>query len=73
MSAEWVDGALCAQTDPESFFPAKGSNAAAAKSTCKACPVRAECLEAAMADPTLDGVWGGTTPMERRALRMAAA
>ena len=73
MIPEWVDDALCAQTDPELFFPNKGANASAAKATCKACPVRAECLAEALSDPTLDGVWGGLTPMERRAVRMAAA
>ena len=70
---EWVDDALCAQTDPELFFPNKGIAPTAAKATCRACPVRAECLQAALAVPSLDGVWGGTTPMERRAVRVAAA
>ena len=40
---------------------------------CGDCPVRAECLEYAMAEPDLVGTWGGTSERERRALRREAA
>jgi WhiB family redox-sensing transcriptional regulator len=33
------------------------------------CPVRQECLETALADPDLQGLWGGTTDAERREMR----
>jgi hypothetical protein len=40
---------------------------------CEVCPVRQECLEAALADPVLVGLWGGTTDAERRELRRRVA
>lgn len=68
---EWYAGALCAQTDPEAFYPDKGSTPAAAKKVCAVCPVRAQCLEWALDTAELWGTWGGATPRERRKLRMA--
>ena len=44
----WFEG-LCAQTDPELFFPEKGGSVREAKRVCAACPVRAQCLEHALA------------------------
>lgn len=35
-----------------------------AKAVCARCPVRRECLEANLHDAW--GIWGGTTPLERR-------
>jgi hypothetical protein len=40
---------------------------------CAGCPVRQECLEVALADPELVGLWGGTTDAERRVLRRGVA
>lgn len=37
-----------------------------AKKLCQQCPVVVECLEQALADPGLRGVWGGMTDTERR-------
>jgi WhiB family redox-sensing transcriptional regulator len=66
---QWRDGALCAQTDPEIFFPEKGTPARAALRVCAGCPVRAACLADALArrDVTF-GVLGGLTPRQRREL-----
>ncbi|QRN80660.1 MAG: WhiB family transcriptional regulator, partial [Nocardiopsis sp. BM-2018] len=41
----WQERALCAQTDPEAFFPEKGGSTREAKKVCQSCEVRAECLE----------------------------
>ena len=41
----WQERALCAQTDPEAFFPEKGGSTREAKKVCVGCEVRAECLE----------------------------
>ena len=41
----------------------------AVRALCAACPVRQECLEVALADSDLLGLWGGTTDAERRELR----
>jgi WhiB family transcriptional regulator, redox-sensing transcriptional regulator len=64
----WVDEAVCAQTDPEAFFPEKGESALPALRVCSACPVREPCLEEALND-RLKGVWGGTTERRRQELR----
>ena len=75
-ATDWMRNALCAQTDPELFFPAPGMPNRDAKRVCAACPVRAECLEDALARRELMGVRGGLSAMERRALlreRKAAA
>jgi len=64
----WRDQAVCRQTDPEIFFPAKGESVRAAKRVCQQCPVRSECLEHAIERRESDGVWGGTSPRERRAI-----
>ena len=44
----WQERALCAQTDPEAFFPEKGGSTREAKKVCLSCDVRAECLEYAL-------------------------
>ena len=60
--------ALCAQVDPELFFPEKGQPSAPAKAVCAACPVTALCL--ATFGPLVDhGVVGGLTAEERRLQR----
>ena len=67
----WRDLALCAQVDPELFFPGVGESPAPARRICASCEVAAECLENALATPGGDsvGVRAGTTPRQRRALR----
>ncbi len=69
----WQQDALCAQTDPEAFFPEKGGSTREAKSICASCEVRAECLEYALANDERFGIWGGLSERERRRLRRAAS
>ncbi|MCM1939485.1 WhiB family transcriptional regulator [Streptomyces sp. G3] len=38
---------------------------------CAPCAYRGPCAEYAIGDPTLQGVWGGLTTRDRRALRRA--
>lgn len=64
----WVEEALCAQTDPEEFFPPKGRSPREAKKVCAACPVAAECLAYALDNGERHGVWGGLSERERRSL-----
>ena len=71
--AGWQDQALCAETDPEAFFPEKGGSTRAAKRVCSACEVRAVCLEYALTHDERFGIWGGTSEHERRQLRRVAA
>ncbi|ASR85557.1 WhiB transcriptional factor [Mycobacterium phage Krueger] len=69
----WEADALCAQVDPEIFFPDKGESAKPAKRVCLACPVREVCLDRATERGELFGIWGGTTAYERKLARRAEA
>lgn len=63
----WMDSSLCAQSDPELFYPEKGQSANAAKRVCSQCPVRQECLDWAVDAGEDHGVWGGLSRKERHA------
>jgi WhiB family redox-sensing transcriptional regulator len=70
----WLDLAACRQVDPEIFFPISTTGAAIgqvheAQAICARCPVATACLDWAQRMGLGHGVWGGTTPEERRALR----
>ncbi len=65
----WQERALCAQTDPEAFFPEKGGSTREAKKVCTRCEVRSECLEYALANDERFGIWGGLSERERRKLK----
>lgn len=66
---QWQDRALCAQTDPEAFFPEKGGSTREAKRICMGCEVRDACLEYALAHDERFGIWGGLSERERRRLK----
>jgi len=68
----WQERALCAQTDPEAFFPEKGGSTREAKKVCQTCEVRVECLEAALMKDERFGIWGGLSERERRKLKKRA-
>ena len=68
----WQERALCAQTDPEAFFPEKGGSTREAKKVCIGCDVRGECLEYALANDERFGIWGGLSEDERRKLKKRA-
>jgi WhiB family redox-sensing transcriptional regulator len=68
----WQTDSLCAQTDPEAFFPEKGGSTRDAKKICVSCEVRAECLEYALENDERFGIWGGLSERERRKLRKRA-
>lgn len=70
----WQDDALCAQVSQEMFFPTKGGSTRDAKRICGGCEVRQKCLEYALSlELNPDGIWGGTSYIERRKMRQAAA
>jgi WhiB family transcriptional regulator, redox-sensing transcriptional regulator len=69
----WQDYALCAETDPESFFPEKGGSTREAKRVCRSCEVRAACLEYALEHGIHYGIWGGMSELERRRLMRGRA
>jgi WhiB family redox-sensing transcriptional regulator len=68
----WQDKALCAQTDPEAFFPEKGGSMREAKRICVSCEVKQECLEYALMQDERFGIWGGLSERERRRLKRKA-
>lgn len=68
----WQEQSLCAQTDPEAFFPEKGGSTREAKRICVGCEVKSECLEYALAHDERFGIWGGLSERERRRLKRMA-
>lgn len=68
----WREAAACLDAGDEvSFFPDKEDveGIAKAKAVCATCPVADECLTWAITTNQSEGIWGGHTPKERRALR----
>ena len=65
----WRALGSCLDQDPETFFPGSHEPLDAALAVCSTCPVKGSCLAAALDAGDYDGVWGATTPEERRAMR----
>jgi len=70
----WRDHAACLDTDPELFFPVGNTDPALrqiekAKPICQGCEVIQTCLDWAIKTRQDDGVWGGLSADERRALK----
>jgi WhiB family transcriptional regulator, redox-sensing transcriptional regulator len=70
----WRADIACRDADPDLFFPIGATGAGLrqmeeAKRICRACPVQIQCLAWALENGVADGVWGGTTPDERRLIR----
>lgn len=63
---EWQDRGVCAQTDPEAFYPSEGARGEPGKGVCRGCPVRVECLASAFFNGEQWGIWGGITERDRR-------
>jgi WhiB family redox-sensing transcriptional regulator len=73
---DWRNQAACLDLDPELWFPVGTTGPAVeqterAKAVCAGCPVTAHCLAWALETGQSDGIWGGKTADERRALRRA--
>ena len=61
---------LCKEYDPDLFFPdvedpSYNYIANRAKSICKECPLINPCLEYALTDSSLLGIWGGTDEQQQ--------
>ena len=69
----WIPQAICVGTDPDAFTAdvITPTMARVLKSICNECPVINECRDYAMSNDFVHGVWGGTTPQDRRRLRRA--
>lgn len=75
---------ICAQTDPDLFFPKENfmpdgitvhssryESESSAKALCGTCPYAQRCLEYALENPGVHGIWGGTAERDRLKLRKA--
>jgi WhiB family transcriptional regulator, redox-sensing transcriptional regulator len=67
----WRARGVCQSVDPEVFFPAPSEPADAAIALCRTCEVQGACLAWALEVGDCHGVWGATTPRERRAMLVA--
>ena len=66
MSDIWQDEAACKGVDPNVFVTPRGGPVTEALTYCDRCPVVEECLEVALADPLIFGVWGGMSRRQRK-------
>lgn len=68
----WMTNAGCLDSDPEIWFPNVGNGGVPsepAREICTTCRVKPDCLEYALKDPRLEGIWAGTNREERKAIR----
>lgn len=67
----WVQHAACSDSgySVDLWFPQRGDTTSErlARSVCESCPVRFECLQENIDER--DGIYGGTSGRQRRALR----
>ena len=70
----WRADAQCRKDNASFFFPPphferkdeKDGREGVARALCRACPVRRECLDYALAVQEPHGIWGGMNELERR-------
>lgn len=76
---EWMEEGLCAQSDPDAWYPGEGGSPVPAQEICNGrerepgCPVRDECLAYALANDERFGVWGGLSEKQRKKLKQRVA
>ena len=74
----WRNRAACLDEDPELFFPVGNTGPALlhireAKAVCRRCDVVEQCLQVAIDSSKDNGVFGGLSEDERRALKRRTA
>lgn len=62
---EWQDDAACRGANQDLFFPERGQSTRKAKSICRGCAVRVECLDWALDTHQRFGIWGAMSDKER--------
>ena len=72
LDQNWRAFGLCAGSDPDLWFSVGALEHKKAKTICRQCPVRSDCLAYAMDAPVDHGIWGGLTERERRRYRRKA-
>lgn len=65
----WMADAACAEHPELQFVSGRGQSTEPLKAVCRGCLVRRECLDYALGDDGLQGVWGGTSTKERSEYR----
>ena len=62
---------LCTTYSTDIFYPEEyeEENVAQAKTICNDCWIKDKCLAYALGTNEKEGVWGGTTPIERKRIR----
>lgn len=65
----WRDHGACVGLPTEWFFSERGDSVIPGRAVCDGCVVRTPCLEYALDNRILWGIWGGTSERERRAMR----
>jgi WhiB family transcriptional regulator, redox-sensing transcriptional regulator len=65
----WMARASCRGLGTSAFFGDRPEETDEARAVCELCPTRAECLEFALDDRSLVGIWAGTDEAERRRIR----
>jgi Transcription factor WhiB len=69
----WQKRAACRGDGTERFFPPAGAaDMLEARRICNTCPVTEECLQFALHDPGLKGIWAGTSGRQRIRMRALA-
>lgn len=70
-SADWRSRGACITADPDLFFPISAAGAGLtqeqrAKQVCTPCQVRQQCLDYALKNSPVQGVWGGSSEHDRQ-------
>ena len=72
----WMEQAACRGVDPDLFFPQRGEMTGReheAVRVCRGCMVRIDCLEYALDNTIMYGIWGGLSERQRRRIRRQRA
>jgi len=74
LETDWR-AAACASHDPDLWWPHPEEHARRNKALdiCSTCPLREPCLRLALDEGHDQGIWGMTTPEERKAMRRRSA
>lgn len=70
-SPDYWEEAVCNSVDVNIFFPERGSGSrgqphhSQVKAICMECPIRVKCLQFAIDENQIHGIWGGMSYRER--------
>jgi len=68
-SQDWSQIGSCRGMSVDIFFATMADEIEAAKAICRRCPVRLPCLDEAVRNPSVRGVWGGASDNDRLSMR----